>query len=252
MKILLSNDDGIDAPGINALAEELREAGHKVVVAAPDRDRSGASNSLSLDSPVRVHQIDGNSWRVSGTPTDCVHIALRGLLDFEPDIVVSGINNSQNLSDDVFYSGTVAAAIEGRSLGLPALAISLVSSGAARHYKSAARAAVEILSRLDTNALSPDVMLNVNVPDVAWSEVKGYEITRLGARNRSQAGVPHEDCRGRHWWWIGPAGPESDAGEGTDFNAVRNGYVSITPIHVDVTAHSSIEKLSTWVSSLTA
>jgi 5'-nucleotidase len=184
MRVLVSNDDGVDAPGIRILAEGLREAGHEVLIVAPDRDRSGASNSLTLDMPVRVIQQDASTWRVFGTPTDCVHVAITGML--EPDLVVSGINNTANLGDDVIYSGTVAAAMEGRFLGLPAVALSLASADhRGRHYDTAARAAVEIIARLATDPLPADTILNVNVPDVAWDEVKGFEVTRLGNRHRA-------------------------------------------------------------------
>ncbi|MGI8561812.1 MAG: 5'/3'-nucleotidase SurE, partial [Luteimonas sp.] len=204
MRILVSNDDGVGAPGIRILADGLREAGHEVLVVAPDRDRSGASNSLTLDMPLRVVPVDEHTWRVYGTPTDCVHVAITGMLEQEPDIVVSGINNSANLGDDVIYSGTVAAAMEGRFLGLPAVAMSLVTTEhRGRHYETAARAAVEIVARLCADPLPADTILNVNVPDIAWDEVAGFEVTRLGNRHRAEPCVPLEDPRGRSWWWIG-------------------------------------------------
>lgn len=252
MKILLSNDDGVDAPGIRVLAAGLRAAGHYVVLVAPDRDRSGASNSLTLDGPVRVVQMDATTWRVSGTPTDCVHIAITGLLEFEPDIVVSGINNSENLSDDVIYSGTVAAAMEGRSLGLPAVAVSLVSSNRQGHYETAARAAVEIVGRLEAKPLPVDTVLNINVPDLPWSEICGFEVTRLGNRHRAQPSIPQIDPRGRQWWWVGVAGHEADSGPGTDFHAVRRNFVSITPIHVDLTRYQSLGQITEWAVDLAA
>ncbi len=253
MRVLVSNDDGVDAPGIRILAEGLRHAGHEVLVVAPDRDRSGASNSLTLDMPVRVVQHDATTWRVYGTPTDCVHVAITGMLDVEPDLVVSGINNTANLGDDVIYSGTVAAAMEGRFLGLPALALSLASvDHQARHYETAARAAVEIIARLATDPLPADTILNVNVPDVAWEEVRGFEVTRLGNRHRAEPCVTQADPRGRTWWWIGAAGAAQDAGLGTDFHAVRAGHISITPIHVDLTRFQALEQVSSWVSGLAA
>jgi 5'-nucleotidase len=269
MRVLVSNDDGVDAPGIRALADELRHAGHDVLVVAPDRDRSGASNSLTLDSPVRVASIDARTWRVHGTPTDCVHVAITGMLEAEPDIVVSGINTTANLGDDVIYSGTVAAAMEGRFLGLPAIAMSLAApfpSGAEdspdparpstpaerehRHYDTAARAAVELVARLMTDPLPADTILNVNVPDLPWDEVRGFEVTRLGNRHRAEPCVPQRDPRGRTWWWIGAAGPEQDAGPGTDFHAVRGGYISITPIHVDLTRYQALDQVASWVDGL--
>ncbi|TXD42205.1 5'/3'-nucleotidase SurE [Xanthomonas campestris] len=253
MRVLVSNDDGVDAPGIQILAEALRRAGHEVMVVAPDRDRSGASNSLTLDVPIRTRRIDAQTCAVAGTPTDCVHLALTGMLDYDPDIVVSGINNSANLGDDVIYSGTVSAAMEGRFLGLPAVAVSLVTQNhEARHFETAARAAVEIVARLKADPLPGDTILNVNVPDLAWADVLGFEVTRLGNRHRSEPCVPQSDPRGRTVYWIGPAGPEQDAGAGTDFHAVRTGHISITPIHVDLTRYQALDTVAGWVGGLTA
>ena len=250
MRFLVSNDDGVDAPGIKVLADGLRALG-PVTVVAPDRDRSGASNSLTLDQPIRVSKVDEPTYRCAGTPTDCVHLALCGMLDFDPDIVVSGINNAANLGDDVIYSGTVAAAMEGRFLGHPAVAMSLVTrEGSGRHFESAARAAQLIVQRLQTDPLPADTILNVNVPDLPWDEIRGFEVTRLGHRHRAEACLPQQDPRGRPIWWIGPAGPEQDAGPGTDFHAVRMGFISITPIHVDLTRYQALEKVSGWVSAL--
>jgi 5'-nucleotidase len=251
MRVLVSNDDGVDAPGIHALAEGLRAAGHAVTVVAPDRDRSGASNSLTLDVPLRAKRLDDRTWRIAGTPTDCVHLALAGLLDEQPDIVVSGINNAPNLGDDVIYSGTVAAAMEGRFLGLPAIALSLAGNGhEPRHFDTAARVAVELVRRLVADPLPADTILNVNVPDRAWGELAGFEVTRLGHRHRAEACVQQFDPRGRPVWWIGPAGPEQDAGPGTDFDAVRRGCVSISPIHVDLTRYQALETVAGWVGGL--
>ncbi|MBW8823257.1 MAG: 5'/3'-nucleotidase SurE [Xanthomonadales bacterium] len=253
MRILVSNDDGVDAPGIAALAAALRDAGHEVMVVAPDRDRSGASNSLTLDMPIRVVQLDASTWRVHGTPTDCVHLALTGMFagHREPDIVVSGINNSANLGDDVIYSGTVSAAMEGRFLGLPAVAVSCVARDhAPKHFDTAARAAVEIVARLARDPLPADTILNVNVPDLPWSELRGFEATRLGNRHRAESCIPAPDPRGRDFYWIGPAGSEQDAGPGTDFDATHRGAVSITPIHVDLTRYSALEQVAQWVTRL--
>jgi 5'-nucleotidase len=252
MRVLVSNDDGVDAPGIRALAEGLRAAGHEVTVVGPDRDRSGASNSLTLDAPIRAKPLDAQTWSVAGTPTDCVHLALTGLLAEEPDIVVSGINNAPNLGDDVIYSGTVAAAMEGRFLGLPAVAMSLCTGADhhGRHFDTAARAAVEITARLLVDPLPADTILNVNVPDRPWSELRGFEVTRLGNRHRSEPCIAQHDPRGRPIYWIGPAGREQDAGPGTDFHAVRAGYISITPIHVDLTRYQALEKVASWVGGL--
>ena len=253
MRVLVSNDDGVDAPGIHALAKGLREAGHEVLMVAPDRDRSGASNSLTLDAPIRVVQLDGWTWKVYGTPTDCVHVAITGMLEDDPDIVVSGINNTANLGDDVIYSGTVAAAMEGRFLGLPSVAVSLVTADhKGKHYESAARAVVEIIARLRSDPLPANTILNVNVPDLPWAEIRGFSTSRLGNRHRAEACVPQEDPRGRHWWWIGPAGLEQDAGPGTDFHAVRTRHIAITPIHVDLTRYQALEQVAAWVGGLAA
>jgi 5'-nucleotidase len=253
MRVLVSNDDGVDAPGIRILAEGLRQAGHRVTVVGPDRDRSGASNSLTLDQPIRAKALGEDVWSVAGTPTDCVHLALTGLLEGEPDIVVSGINNCANLGDDVIYSGTVAAAMEGRFLGLPAIAMSLATGeGTPRCFETAARAAVEITRRLLVDPLPADTILNVNVPDRPWDDLSGFEVTRLGNRHRSEACIRQCDPRGRPVWWIGPAGAEQDAGPGTDFHAVRQGFISITPIHVDLTRYQALEKVASWVGGLSA
>ena len=253
MRVLVSNDDGVDAPGIRHLAEALRRAGHAVTVVAPDRDRSGASNSLTLDQPIRAKPMGEGIWSVAGTPTDCVHLALSGFLDADPDIVLSGINNTANLGDDVIYSGTVAAAMEGRCLGLPAIAMSLACvDHKAVNFDTAARAAVEIMARLVTDPLPADTILNVNVPDLPWNEVRGFEVTRLGHRHRGEPCIEQRDPRGRPIWWIGPPGAAQDAGQGTDFHAVQAGFISITPIHVDLTRYQALETVASWVGGLTA
>ena len=251
MRILVSNDDGVDAAGIRMLASVLREAGHEVTVVAPDRDRSGASNSLTLDLPIRLKRIDHYTVSVAGTPTDCVHLALTGLLEFEPDIVVSGINNAANLGDDVIYSGTVSAAMEGRFLGLPAIAVSLVSKDhSGIHYESAANAVLLLMQRLLVDPLPADTILNVNVPDRPWHEITGFAVTRLGRRHRSEPCVQQTDPRGRPIYWIGPPGQAEDEGPGTDFHAIRSGQISITPIQVDLTRYQALEKVAGWVASL--
>ncbi len=250
MRVLVSNDDGVDAPGIRVLADCLAAVG-QVTVVAPDRDRSGASNSLTLDSPLRVLSMGNGYYRVAGTPTDCVHLALAGLLEQEPDIVVSGINNSANLGDDVIYSGTVSAAMEGRFLGLPAIAVSLVTRDhTGLHYDSAAQAVLLLMRRMLVDPLPADTILNVNVPDLPWAQIAGFEVTRLGRRHRSAPCVAQTDPRGRPIWWIGPAGEAEDAGPGTDFDAVRRGFVSVTPIHVDLTRFQALEKVSSWMQAL--
>lgn len=250
MRVLVSNDDGVDAPGIHVLAQRLGKVA-QVTVVAPDRDRSGASNSLTLDAPLRVLQMENGYYRVAGTPTDCVHLALAGLLDDEPDMVVSGINNAANLGDDVIYSGTVSAAMEGRFLGLPAIAVSLVTADhKGEHYDSAAKAVLLLMERLLVDPLPADTILNVNVPDRPWAEIKGFEVTRLGRRHRAAPCIAQTDPRGRPIWWIGPAGEVDDAGPGTDFDAVRRGFVSVTPIHVDLTRFQALEKVSSWMQPL--
>ncbi len=250
MRVLVSNDDGVDAEGIRVLAEYLSAVG-EVTVVAPDRDRSGASNSLTLDQPIRLRRMDDGRYRVIGTPTDCVHLALSGLLDEDPDIVVSGINNSANMGDDVIYSGTVSAAMEGRYCGLPAIAVSLVTrEHRGEHYDSAALAVRILMQRLLTDPLPADTILNVNVPDLAWEDIQGFEVTRLGRRHRAEPCIEQTDPRGRAMWWIGPVGEVEDDGPGTDFNAVRRGFISVTPLHVDLTRFKALEKVSTWVQAM--
>jgi 5'-nucleotidase len=245
MKILLSNDDGYQAPGLKILAEHLAILGD-IMVVAPDRDRSGASNSLTLDYPLRPRVMDNGFIRVDGTPTDCVHLAITGLLEEEPDMVVSGINAGPNMGDDVLYSGTVAAATEGRFLGLPALAVSM-NSYLPEHFQTAAQVALELVSLLRERPLNNDIILNVNVPDVPYRALKGLKATRLGHRHKAEPVVKTEDPRGKAIYWVGPAGAEQDAGPGTDFHAVREGYVSITPLQVDLTRHSALEAVSDWL-----
>ena len=247
MKILVSNDDGYQSPGILVLAEALLALG-EVEVVAPERDRSGASNSLTLDVPLRATRMGNGVTRVDGTPTDCVHLALTGLLESEPDLVISGINLGPNLGDDILYSGTVAAATEGRFLGLPAIAISIDSHQPA-HLDTAARVAVLLVQRLQAEPLDSNLILNVNVPDLAYGDLKGFVATRLGNRHKAEPVVMSRDPRGRTIYWVGPAGSEQDAGPGTDFHAVRAGYVSITPLHVDLTRHNALEGLGRWLSA---
>lgn len=246
MHVLVSNDDGVEAPGIRRLAARLKKLA-RVTVVAPDRDRSGASNSLTLDAPIRAEWLSEDVIRVQGTPTDCVHLAITGLLEDEPDMVVSGINKGANLGDDVLYSGTVAAAMEGRFLGLPAIAVSLVFDGQPRHFDTAAETVARLMTRLVKDPLPADTILNVNVPDRPWSEIRGFEVTRLGHRHKAEPVVRTEDPKGRPLWWIGPPGGEQDAGEGTDFHAVRSGFISITPIHVDLTRYTALDKVAGWV-----
>ena len=252
MRILLSNDDGYRAPGLKALADALAGAGDLTVV-APEANRSGASNSLTLESPLRVHHVGPDWYFVNGTPTDCVLLAVSGLFQQPFDRVVSGINDGANLGDDVLYSGTVAAAVEGRFLGLPTMAVSLDVRHAHggghghKHFETAARVARDLLDWQATAPLPPSTILNVNVPDIPYAQLQGYRATRLGFRHRSENVVPAEDARGRRIYWIGPAGKGQDAGPGTDFHAVENGYVSVTPLHIDLTRHEAIDGLGRWL-----
>lgn len=247
MKILVSNDDGYLARGINVLADALAEVA-EVVVVAPDRNHSGASNSLTLHSPLRIHEVAENRYFVNGTPSDCVHLALSGLLAEDPDIVVSGINHGANLGDDVIYSGTVAAAMEGRYLGLPAIAVSLVGQRP-QHFETAARIAVDLVRRLESDALPTDVLLNVNVPDRPFDELTGVAATRLGFRHRSEPLIRTTDPQGKEIYWIGPAGPGQDAGPGTDFHAIERGAVAVSPLKVDLTRHETVSQLGEWLAS---
>jgi 5'-nucleotidase len=247
LRILVSNDDGYRAEGLQFLVDALRPLAELTVV-APDRNRSGASNSLTLDVPLRVFEYGERRYYVNGTPTDCVHLAVSGLFpdEVDHDMVFSGINDGANLGDDVLYSGTVAAAVEGRFLGLPAIAISLVCREA-RHFDTAARVASELLMRLQRSPLHASMILNVNVPDLPYEQLRGYRSTRLGQRHRSEPVVRASDPRGRPVYWIGPAGEGADAGEGTDFDAVASGYVSVTPLQIDLTRYTALQEIGEWL-----
>ena len=250
MRILLSNDDGYLAPGLGCLAAAVSELAD-ITVVAPDRNRSGASNSLTLATPLRARRAANGFFFVDGTPTDCVHIAITGLMSEEPDMVIAGINAGANLGDDVLYSGTVAAATEGRFLGLPAVAVSLTGTRH-EHFDTAANVVLKILARMTKQPLPPDTILNINVPDLPWNELKGFQSTRLGHRHKSEAVVKDKDPYGKEIFWIGPSGPEEDAGPGTDFFAIRNSCVSISPLQVDLTRHSLTPELGEWVRDLEA
>ncbi len=245
MKILLSNDDGYQSEGLAALALALADLAELTIV-APDRNQSGASHSLTLDSPLRVGRTRDGIYYVNGTPTDCVHVAITGLLDHEPDMVIAGINHGANLGDDVLYSGTVAAAVEGRFLGLPAIAVSLAGQ-TLRHFDSAGQAIRILLGRLQEEPLPADTILNVNVPDRPFAEIKGFQATRLGFRHRSEPVVETKDPKGRPVFWVGAAGAGQDAGEGTDFHAVENGLVSVTPLQIDLTHHAALASIARWL-----
>ena len=248
MRILLSNDDGCRAPGLRCLADTLRPHCELTVV-APDRNRSGASNSLTLSNPVRATRHEDGVVCVDGTPTDCVHLALTGLMEHEPDMVVSGINAGANLGDDVLYSGTVAAAMEGRHLGLPAIAVSCAGT-TPKHYDTAARVTLLLIQRLQIDRLANDAVLNVNVPDLPFDELTGFQVTRLGNRHRAEKAIKAKDPRHRTIWWIGNAGAEQDSGPGTDFHAVAQGAVSITPIDTDLTHHRALENVGKWAKGI--
>ena len=245
MRILLSNDDGYFAPGLAALAEGLKPLG-EITVVAPERDRSGASNSLTLDRPLMHRQALNGFHYVNGTPTDCVHMAVTGLLDFEPDVVVSGINSGSNMGDDTLYSGTVAATTEGYLLGIPSIAVSLVGTEFA-HYRTAARVAHDLVERLRRSPFGAPVLLNVNVPDVPYESLKGVEVTRLGRRHKAQPVIQGKNPRGETVYWVGPAGAAREAGPGTDFNALERGAVSVTPLQVDLTHGNQIPILNDWI-----
>ncbi|GMQ45467.1 5'/3'-nucleotidase SurE [Vibrio sp. 10N] len=245
IKVLISNDDGVHAEGIRTLAAELANIAD-VTIVAPDRNRSGASNSLTLEQPLRVNEIEPGVFSVQGTPTDCVHFALNELMkDDLPDLVLSGINHGANLGDDVLYSGTVAAAMEGHFLGVQSIAFSLVGK---QHFAAAAIIARQFVERHLATRVPTNRLLNINIPDKPLAELGDVAVTRLGARHHAEAMIKQQDPRGHDIYWLGPPGKEQDAGEGTDFYAVEHGRISITPLQVDLTAHESIGAMERWVS----
>lgn len=248
MRILLSNDDGVFAPGLEALHEAIKQVA-EVTVVAPDRNLSGASSALTLTNPLRVQQHKNGFYSVNGTPTDCVHLAINQLMPEPPDMVVAGINHGANLGDDTFYSGTVSAAAEGRHLGLPAIAMSLVSK-CENNMQAAALVAQKIVKHLQANPLASDRILNVNVPDLPYDQICGFEVTRLGRRHKAEVMTKEQDPWGRDIYWYGKLGKELDAGVGTDFHAVNNGNVSITPLSIDMTAYSSMDSVASWVDKI--
>lgn len=248
MNILISNDDGVYAPGLVTLSRTLSQIGN-ITVVAPDRNRSGASNSLTLESPLRIKRLENDFISVEGTPTDCVHLALTGLLKQAPDLIVSGINAGANLGDDVLYSGTVAAAMEGRFLGVPSIAVSLAGSSL-QHYVSAAEVTKQLVLRLQTHKPPEKSILNVNVPDLPINEIKGFTITRLGTRHSNNPIVPSLDPRGNTIYWIGPQGCAQDGGLGTDFHAISQNQVSITPLQLDLTHYKVFDQLAGWIEGI--
>jgi 5'-nucleotidase len=247
MHFLVSNDDGYFAPGIAALASALATIG-RVTVVAPERDRSGASNSLTLDRPLSVRQSPQGFHYVNGTPTDCVHLAVTGLLPERPDMVIAGINHGANMGDDTVYSGTVAAATEGYLLGIPALAISLASKDG-RHFDTAAQVALDLVRQIQTEPFTHPMLINVNVPDVPYASLRGQQVTRLGKRHKAEPVIQSTNPRGDTIYWIGPAGAAQDAGPGTDFDAIAQHMVSLTPLQLDLTATQQIEMLRVWLAN---
>jgi 5'-nucleotidase len=245
MRILLSNDDGYFAPGLACLAEAL-SAIAEIIVVAPERDRSGASNSLTLDRPLHLHKAHNGFYYVNGTPTDCVHLAVTGMLDNLPDMVVSGINAGANMGDDTIYSGTVAAATEGFLLGIPSLAISL-NSASSKNFSTAARVAADMVQRFKDNKFHEPILLNINVPDIPYEKLQGMEVTRLGRRHKAEAVVKSQTPRGETVYWVGAAGPAQDAGEGTDFFSIQHDRVSLTPLQIDLTRYGQMNSVKDWL-----
>lgn len=248
MRILLSNDDGYLAPGLAQLAASLADLGELSVV-APESNRSGASNSLTLDRPLHLRMAGNGFQYVNGTPSDCVHLAVTGVFAEQPDMVVSGINFGANMGDDTIYSGTVAAAMEGYLLGVPSIAISLASF-AGKHFDTAGRVARELVQRFSAQPFSVPVLINVNVPDVPYEQLRGIQVTRLGRRHKAEPAVKSVSPRGETVYWIGAAGPAADAGEGTDFYAVQHGWVSVTPLQIDLTHVGQLADVRHWVAPI--
>jgi 5'-nucleotidase len=245
MQILISNDDGYFAPGLACLAQAV-SAIADVVVVAPERNRSGASNSLTLDRPLNLRQAANGFYYVNGTPTDCIHLAVTGMLDTEPDMVISGINSGANMGDDTIYSGTVAAATEGFLLGIPSIAVSL-AGGQLLHYETAARVVVDLVRRFQQKTHAHPWLLNVNVPDVPFEELQGVAVTRLGRRHKAEPVVKASNPHGETVYWVGAAGKAQDAGEGTDFHAIAQHRVSLTPLQIDLTQYSQLDAVRGWL-----
>lgn len=245
MHLLLSNDDGFQAEGLQTLARVLSDLA-TITIVAPNRNRSAASNSLTLERPLRAVEIKPDYYTIDGTPTDCVHLGITGLLQREPDMVVSGINAGANMGDDVIYSGTVAAAMEGRFLGLPAVAVSVTSFQPA-YFEDAARVTKTLVKQIIDKPIPEDVILNVNIPDVPCDQMQGFATTRLGNRHKAEPAIMTHDPRGKPIFWVGAAGPEQDAGPGTDFHAINNNFVSVTPLHVDLTRYNAMDSVKAWL-----
>lgn len=248
MHFLLSNDDGYQAAGLEVLARTMQAFG-EITVVAPDRDRSGVSNSLTLDAPLYTQQVSDRFFYVNGTPTDCVHLAITGLLDDMPDMVISGVNHGANLGDDVIYSGTVAAAMEGRFLGRPAIALSLAGENPS-HYETAGEVVGKLIGKLLADPIDSDLLLNINIPDMPFAQLDGFEVTRLGQRHKSEPAIRMKDPKDRTVYWVGPAGAGQDAGPGTDFHAVSENRISVTPLQVDLTRYAALNRVSEWLADL--
>lgn len=259
MRFLLSNDDGYFATGLHVLAEALSSLG-EVIVVAPELDRSGASNSLTLDRPLQLKRADNGFYYVNGTPTDCVHLAVTGMLDFKPDMIISGINHGANMGDDTIYSGTVAAATEGYLLGIPALAISLArnhdntkqhkQAPSISHFDTAAQVVYDLVQRFQRQPFIEPTLLNINVPNIAFAELKGQVVTRLGRRHKAEPVIRSKNPRGETIYWVGPAGSAQDAGDGTDFFAIAQQQVSITPLQIDLTHYPQLYSTQKWLSAI--
>ncbi len=245
MLILLSNDDGYFATGLNILAEHISKIAD-IIVVAPERNRSGASNSLTLDRPLTVRKASNGFYYLNGTPTDCVHLAVTGLIEEVPDMIISGINDGANMGDDTIYSGTVAAAMEGYLLGIPSFAVSM-SQHNATYFETAAKVIVELIEHYKAKTFPAPILMNVNVPDVPYAELKGKVVTRLGKRHKAEPVIKSTSPRGDTLYWVGPAGSAADAGEGTDFYAVANNQVSLTPLQADLTHHQQLDALKNWI-----
>ncbi len=245
MRILLSNDDGYFAPGLACLADVLSEIA-EIIVVAPERDRSGSSNSLTLDRPLSLHKSHNGFYYVNGTPTDCVHLAVTGMLDVMPDMIISGVNSGANMGDDTIYSGTVAAATEGFLLGIPSLAVSLADASN-ENYLTAARVAADMVKRFRENDIQSPVLLNINVPDIEYQKLEGIEVTRLGRRHKAEPVIKSKSPRGEILYWVGAAGAAQDAGKGTDFYAVQHNRVSVTPLQIDLTRYDQLDLITSWL-----
>lgn len=245
MRILLSNDDGYFAPGLACLADVLSEIA-EIIVVAPERDRSGSSNSLTLDRPLSLHKSHNGFYYVNGTPTDCVHLAVTGMLDVMPDMIISGVNSGANMGDDTIYSGTVAAATEGFLLGIPSLAVSLAGASN-ENYLTAARVAVDMVKRFRENDIQSPVLLNINVPDIEYQKLEGIEVTRLGRRHKAEPVIKSMSPRGEILYWVGAAGAAQDAGKGTDFYAIQHNRVSVTPLQIDLTRYDQLDLITSWL-----